>query len=252
MTIESHYLKPMETSDELPVRDGYAAWASCYDDDGNPLLALEGPAMRQRFGPLQGRRALDLGCGTGRHTAALVAAGAHVVALDFTPEMIDRGRRRPPLDQATRDVLWVRHALPRSLPFRDNLFALAVLGLVAEHLVDAALAAAMKEVARVLAPEGRCVLSALHPDRTAEGQRARFIDPATGLRRPIRTYHRTINDYHSIAAAAGMTLTGEEVLIVPPSLADQLPRAQPYIGQALGWVACWGKSQITKMKPGRV
>ena len=96
MTIKSSPFKPMETLDELPVREGYAAWAACYDDDGNPLLALEGPAMRRWFGPLEGRRALDLGCGTGRHTVALVAAGARVAALDFTPEMIDRGRRKPP------------------------------------------------------------------------------------------------------------------------------------------------------------
>jgi SAM-dependent methyltransferase len=239
MTIKSSRLKPMETPDELPVREGYAAWAPCYDDDGNPLIALEGPAMQRWFGPLEGRRALDLGCGTGRHTAALIASGARVAALDFTPEMIARARRRPPLEQAPGDVLWVRHALPRSLPFANETFALAILGLVAEHLSDPALVAVLTDVARVLAPGGRCLLSALHPDRTAEGQRARFIDPATGLRRPIKTYHRTIDDYHSAAAAAGMALAQEQVLTVPPSLAEQLPRARPYIGLALGWVGCW-------------
>src|SRR3954452_12248061 len=130
MMIDGNCPRPMETADELPVREGYAAWASCYDDDGNPLIALEGPAMREWFGPLQGRRALDLGCGTGRHTLALVEAGADVVALDFTPEMIAQARRKPAL-QAAAKLLWVRHALPRPLPLRDTTFALAVLGLVA-------------------------------------------------------------------------------------------------------------------------
>ena len=64
----------MESSEELPVREGYAAWSPYYDDDGNPLIALEGPAMQGWFGPVEGRRALDLGCGTGRHTLALVEA----------------------------------------------------------------------------------------------------------------------------------------------------------------------------------
>ena len=233
----------MEATDELPVREGYAAWACCYDNDGNPLIALEGPAMRRWFGPIEGRRALDLGCGTGRHTLALLEAGADVVALDLTPEMLDRGREKPRLQDAARQVLWVRHALPRPLPFQDQTFALAVLGLVAEHLSDAGLGAALAEVERVLAPGGRCLLSALHPDRTAEGQRARFIDPATGLRRPIRTYHRTTADYLAAAGTAGLILAGEQVLTVPPSLADQLPRARPYIGQALGWVACWRKDE---------
>lgn len=230
----------METPDELPVQEGYAAWADCYDDDGNPLIALEGPAMQDWFGRVRGRRALDLGCGTGRHTRALVAAGADVVALDLTPEMLSRARQQPALQDAA-NLVWVRHALPRPLPFRDATFAIAVLGLVAEHLPDAALRVTMAEVARVLEPGGRCLLSALHPDRTAEGQRARFIDPASGLRRPIRSFHRTIADYLDAAATAGLILDVERALTVPPGLADHLPRARPYIGKALGWAACWRK-----------
>jgi malonyl-CoA O-methyltransferase len=221
---------------ELPVREGYAAWAPLYDDDGNPLTALEGPAVRAWFGPVAGRRALDVGCGTGRHTEALLAAGAaHVVALDLTPEMIARARAK----LAGRPVGWVRHALPGPLPFRDATFDLAVLGLVAEHVAD--LAAALAEVARVLEPGGRCVLSALHPDRTAEGQRARFIDPATGARRPIRTYHRTADDYRAAARAAGLVAEAERTLVVPPELAERLPRARPYVGRNLGWVARWSR-----------
>jgi hypothetical protein len=100
-------------------------------------------------------------------------------------------------------------------------------------------------VVRVLAPGGRCLLSALHPDRTAEGQRARYIDPETGLRRPIRTFHRTAADYRAAAEDAGLVLTGERVLTVSPGLAERFPRARPYIGRALGWVAGWTKRGFT-------
>ncbi len=229
-----------ETDDELSVRDGYAAWASCYDEDGNPLIALEGPAIRCWVGSIQGRRALDLGCGTGRHALALAAAGATVAALDMTPEMLARARSKAAsIPEPVPSILWIRHALPRPLPLRSETFALAVLGLVAEHLDDQALALVLAEVARVLEPGGSCLLSSLHADRTADGQRARFIDPVNGVRRPIRTYHRPTFAYHAAADAAGLEPAGEQVLSVTDALAETLPRARPYVGSPLGWVARW-------------
>lgn len=225
----------VESPDVLPVQAGYAAWSSCYDDDGNPLTALEGPAIWSWFGPLAGRRALDLGCGTGRHTRVLADAGAAVIALDFTPEMLQRAREK----LADRAIGWIRHALPRPLPFRAEVFDLVVMGLVAEHVAD--LAALLRESARVLIPGGRCILSALHADRTAEGQRARFIDPATGQRRPVETYHRPLEAYRAAAVDAGLDPLGEQTLDVTPELARRLPRAERYLGLPLGWVACWTK-----------
>ena len=225
----------METAEELPPREGYAAWAACYDSDGNPLVALEGPAMRDLWGNVAGRRVLDLGCGTGRHTLALAAAGARVTALDQSPEMM--ALARPKLQGYA--VEWETHALPGPLPFADDTFDLVVMGLVAEHVAD--LDSLLSEASRVVRPGGRCLLSALHRDRTGEGQRARFIDPDTGVRRPITTYHRTAADYHAAATAAGLVAVAERTLIVPPQLTERLPRARPYVGLALGWVGCWDR-----------
>jgi SAM-dependent methyltransferase len=219
----------------LSIEDGYSAWASCYDEDGNPLIALEGPAVRARFGPVRGRQVLDLGCGTGRHTLALVEAGALVTALDVTLPMLARAR----VKLSGRPVHWIQHRLPRPLPLRAEGFELVVLGLVAEHIEG--VSRLLEEVARVLRPGGRCILSALHADRTAEGQSARFIDPETGQRRSITTYHRTPSDYHAAAAAAGLACEGEQTLIVPAALAEELPRARPYVGRPLGWVGQWFK-----------
>ena len=225
----------MESAEELSVRDGYAAWAPWYDGDGNPLIALEGPEVRRRLGPLAGRTALDLGCGTGRHALMMAAEGARVLGLDASVEMLAIARRKPV--PAPGAVLWARHALPGPLPMADGAVDLVVMGLVAEHLAD--LPAALRESARVLRPGGRCVLSALHPHRVAEGQRARFIDPATGLRRPIATVRRSIAAHLDSGASAGLRLEGERTLVVPPELGAALPRAARYVGEALGWVACW-------------
>jgi ubiquinone/menaquinone biosynthesis C-methylase UbiE len=224
-----------EAAEELSVRAGYAAWAPCYDDDGNPLIQLEGPAMQALFGPVAGQPVLDLGCGTGRHTLALVQAGAQVTALDQSHEMLERAQAK----LRGHLVEWLLHALPVPLPFPAEAFVLVVLGLVAEHVAD--LEGLLCEVARVLCPGGRCLLSGLHEDHTAAGMRARFIDPRTGLRQPITTYHRTIAEHHAAAARAGLVTVTERTLIVPAELVAQFPRASRYVGLPLGWVACWAK-----------
>ena len=222
--------------EELTVADGYAAWAPFYDDDGNPLTAVEDPVIRGWFGPIRGRRALDLGCGTGRHTRALLEAGASVSALDDSAEMMERARVK--LGDDPR-VEWLRHRLPDPLPFADSTFDLVVLGLVAEHVEG--LSAVLAEALRVSKAGGLCLLSALHPDRTAAGQKARFIDPSTEVRRQIVTIHRTVGDYLAIAGGAGWSLVEERSLVVPPGLAETLPRAAAYAGRTLGWAACWQK-----------
>lgn len=228
-----------DTSKLLSPRDGYAAWSSFYDTDGNPLVALEGPAMQAWFSPVRGRPVLDLGCGTGRHTLALAELGAEpIVALDQSPEMLALAQYK----LKEHRVLLVQHALPRPLPLRDAAFDLVVMGLVAEHVAD--LTALMREAARVLVPGGRCLLSALHAERSAAGQTARFIDPQTGQRRPIVTIHRTSDDHRAAGAAAGLEWVAEQELVVSDELAQRLPRAVRYVGQRLGWVGCWVKREI--------
>ncbi|WP_422927395.1 class I SAM-dependent methyltransferase [Singulisphaera sp. PoT] len=227
-----------ESIDYLSALEGYALWASSYDDDGNPLIAIEGPAVADLFGPIAGKAVLDLGCGTGRHTLALAEAGADVTAADQSPEMLEKARQK----LASHPVTWVRHALPAPLPFADGSFELVVLGLVTEHIAD--LDGLYLELARILRPGGRTIISSLHPDRTAEGHRARFIDKETGERRPILGYHRTVEDYNIAGDKAGLELEGERTLIVTPDVGDRFPRAVPYIGQALGWVGVWSKPKV--------
>jgi 2-polyprenyl-3-methyl-5-hydroxy-6-metoxy-1,4-benzoquinol methylase len=66
------------------VRAAYDRWAQVYDHDGNPLIALEDPAVRDATGDVHGLAVLDLGCGTGRHAVWMATAGAQVTAVDFS------------------------------------------------------------------------------------------------------------------------------------------------------------------------
>src|SRR5438128_2141453 len=95
------------------VRGGYDRWALVYDHDANPLTALEEPYMKEAAGNVRGLTVLDLGCGTGRHTVWLAAAGANVTAVDFSEGMLEEARRKP---QAA-GVRFIVHDLHEPLPF---------------------------------------------------------------------------------------------------------------------------------------
>ncbi len=46
------------------------------------------------LGDLKGRRILDVGCGSGRYAVELALAGAEVVGIDFSPEMLVMANER--------------------------------------------------------------------------------------------------------------------------------------------------------------
>lgn len=94
-----------------------------------------------------GDRVLDACCGTGDLALACVRAGAgSVVGLDFSARMIERARRKSP------NVAWVEGDV-LSLPFDDASFDAATVGFGVRNVAD--LDAAVRELGRVLAPNGR-------------------------------------------------------------------------------------------------
>jgi ubiquinone/menaquinone biosynthesis C-methylase UbiE len=106
---------------------------------------------------LAGSRLLDVGCGPG-HVVARLADRWDVdgVGVDRSAPMIDEALRRFG-DRAAFSVADVEQ-----LPFADGEFD-AVLARMMIHLVDRA--AACRELARVLRPGGRLVVTTADPDR---------------------------------------------------------------------------------------
>lgn len=206
------------------VRSGYDRWARVYDHDSNPLQALEEPVLRAAVGDPRGLAALDLGCGTGRHTLWLAAAGATVTAVDFSEGMLAEARKRP----GAQAVRFLAHDLHQPLPLLDGQFDLVVSGLVLEHLRE--LDGFFAEARRVLPPNGRAVISAMHPAMFLRGTQARFTDPASGeLVQPGSVPH-SIAAFVMAALRAGFRLSNIAEFAPDAEFAARYPRAAKYVG----------------------
>lgn len=186
----------VETVTEADARTGYAAWSATYDDPGNLIIALEQPAVWALVDEVRAGRALDAACGTGRHARHLVERGHAVTGVDVTSEMLEVARAAVPEATFEEGDL-------TALPYDDGAFDVVVSGLAIAHVAD--LDRAMSELARVLAPGGRLVVSALHPIQALLGWHAPFED-AGGQRRFVREHPHTHADYLRAFTAAGLVV----------------------------------------------
>jgi SAM-dependent methyltransferase len=97
-----------------------------------------------------GAAVLELGCGTGEFTARVTVAGATLVALDLSADLLAKARAK-----VAGGARFVR-GNAEVLPFRDGAFDV-VYGCSVLHHLD--VRTALAEIGRVLRPGGRLVFS---------------------------------------------------------------------------------------------
>ena len=98
-----------------------------------------------------GERVLDLGCGAGHFTAALLGHGCDVIAVDIAERALERARRTAP----GADLRLIGPG--GELPVDHREIDLVWCSEVVEHIPD--VGAALTEVRRVLRPGGRLLLT---------------------------------------------------------------------------------------------
>lgn len=126
-------------------REAYSKWEY---EAGRAILDSYAP----RFGSLEGRLVLDVGCGLGGKSVAYAEAGASVIGVDVEKENVERSaafaRGCPGARFLAGDA--------ERLPFADASLDLVVANDSLEHFRDPA--AALKELGRVLRPGGSIFL----------------------------------------------------------------------------------------------
>lgn len=211
-------------SDTNDIRGGYDRWAAVYERDANPLQALEEGPFRAAIGDVRGRAALDLGCGTGRHSLWLASGGARVTALDFSEGMLAEARAKP----GAEAIDFRAHDLHTPLPLADAQFDLVVSGLVLEHLRE--LGGFFREARRVLRPTGRAVISAMHPAMFLRGAQARFTDPDSGTVVTPGSFPHSVGAFVTAAIEGGFGIARVDEFSPDAELAERVPRAGKYVG----------------------
>ena len=175
----------------VSAAEGYRLWADTWDDTPSPIAALEERSLLPWIAALEPRRAVDVGCGTGRWTGRLPAIG-----IDASAAMLAVAARKPGL----RGRLAVGEAT--ALPVADAAADLLLCALTFGHIRDQV--AALHEFARVLQPGGTLLLTDFHPEAAAHGWRRTF--------RRDGTVYELENHPYSVAQlcamAAGLKLTG--------------------------------------------
>ncbi len=213
--------------DLLSTKDGYDLWAAIYDEDGNPLIAIEEPWVDRLLGDVRGLAVADIGCGTGRHAVRLAAAGATVEALDFSAAMLERARTKG----EGLNITFRAHDLAEPLPFANESFDRVVCGLVIDHIAD--LVGLFREMRRICRPSGFVVVSVMHPAMMLRGVQARFHDPISGREvRPASCPHQ-LSDYIMAGVRSGFILHHLSEHAVDEALAKRLERARRYLGWPL-------------------
>lgn len=129
-----------------------------YESIGEQLL----PAAREVVevaGVRLGDRVLDVGCGTGNAALLAAARGATVTAVDPASRLLDVARRRAAAEGHPIEFLTGEAA---ALPVPDGAFDVVLSVFAAIFAPDPK--AALTDMTRVLAPNGRLVLSAWVPE----------------------------------------------------------------------------------------
>ena len=189
-----------------------------------------GRAILDLLAPRPGEKILDLGCGSGQLTGAIAEAGASVIGLDASPEMLVEARTNfPGLDFRPGDA--AEFSLDESV---DAVFSNATL-----HWVKNA-DAAVGCIARALKPGGRFIA-----EFGGHGNIQSIVDALHAVLGPVETpwYYPSIGEYATILERHGLE----------PRQAWLIDRPTPVEGEdgMENWLAVFARDFVRDMSEPR-
>jgi 2-polyprenyl-3-methyl-5-hydroxy-6-metoxy-1,4-benzoquinol methylase len=179
----------------MNVQTAYNAWADTYDSVLNKTRDLEAVAIRQLLANIPCTEVLEIGCGTGKNTEWLATKASHVMAVDFSAEMLARAQAK----LAGANVRFQQADITQPWSWAQTPADVVTCSLILEHVED--LGFVFRQCRAALKEAGFFYLGELHPFKQYLGSKARFETGAGVVELPCFTHH--VSDYLAAARQHG-------------------------------------------------
>lgn len=162
----------------------YEAFAEFYDRFFGDFL--EDLPFYQGYAERVGSPLLEIGCGTGRLTVPLAAAGFRVTGMDLSTAMLARARARAAQAGVADRIVWVQGDATQGIPMGPYPMAFIPLNTFLHFASQEAQQAVLRHLHRVIEPGGLLLLDCLNPDAALLGENGQVYlrswqeDPTTG------------------------------------------------------------------------
>jgi len=207
-------------------------WFSRYGEFGDVNRQhIIDPTIFKILGQVKGKRILDAGCGNGYLCRLLSKKGAEIVGVDVSKrsiEIAEEIEKKEPMNMPYQigSICDLRM-------FEDDTFDLIVSNIVLDDLQD--IDKAIRELHRVLKPDGKLVFSILHPCFSSPHVHGWVRKPIDSQRKedrlywmvdryfdrsieewtyfdfpPVYSFHRPLSDYMKTLIKSGFTITDFE------------------------------------------
>lgn len=139
------------------AKDPYQKSAKKYDRYVEPSIADIRQIGMKMYPPQEGMHILDVGCGTGTTLMLYHEAGCRVSGIDLSPAMVEVARKK------LGDRAEIRQGDASTMAYPDGSFDLVLGFLTLHEMPNRIRPAVIREMARVMKPDGRILLIDHHP-----------------------------------------------------------------------------------------
>lgn len=195
------------------------------------------PYTLEKLGDVKGKRILDLGCGDGGYSRALAKEGALLTSADCSEDMIEYAKNK-----AEEENLKIDHRVVNAnalIDIPENCYDVVLCSMMLMDVED--LDGTLKEIYRVLKPEGTVFISILHPcfkgketawlkDNGIQVLVSDYHNPKEwvgeikGMKDPVIYRHRTLSEYVKAFVGSGFKISDMNEPVPTEEQAQMSPR----------------------------